>query len=83
MSAKSAETGAIERAAEEHAEHIAQYATQYDGKGGVKWQDDGGLRCSCGWTAQRTATGYRPWSEWHAHVVRAVLAVVSSPGQEV
>lgn len=68
-------------AADEHAKHLARYATVYDGKGGVKWQDDGGLACNCGWTAPRDKHG-RPWPAWHRHVVAAVLACVTRPAVE-
>lgn len=65
-------------AAAEHARHIVNYSTQYDGKGGVKWKDEGGLGCSCGWTADREGL-YRPWNKWHEHVAAAVLATVTTP----
>lgn len=61
-------------AVDEHMRHHARYATVYDGRGGVKWQDNGGLSCSCDWSAPPDATGIRPWGAWHEHVVRAVLA---------
>lgn len=65
---------AVDLAAREHEKHLARYATTYDGKGGVKWQDDGGLSCNCGWTAPPDSRGFRPWGAWHRHVAEAVMA---------
>lgn len=76
-----AENERLNQAVREHQKHLANYATQYDGKGGVKWQDDGGLRCNCGWTAPRASHG-RPWSEWHRHVVAAVASVLTPAGKD-
>jgi len=68
---------AMIRAASEHAGHLALYTTRHDGKGRVKWKDEGGLACSCGWSAPREGL-YRPWSAWHMHVTEAVLAAYES-----
>lgn len=69
---------ALDRAVTEHNEHVAHYTNQFDGKGGIRWRDDGGLSCSCGWSAPRTRKNLRPWRDWHQHVVEATLAAFES-----
>ncbi len=69
-----AQPDVVEAMARESAQHVVYYSTRYDGKGGVKWADDGGLHCNCNWTAPPEPSGLRPWPAWHAHVQAAALA---------
>lgn len=69
---------AMDRAAMEHSQHIAYYTTRYDGRGGIRWKDNGGLSCSCDWSAEVQRNHTRPWAAWHRHVVEAVLAAYES-----
>lgn len=63
-----------DRAAAEARQHHPIYSTQYDGKGGIKWKDDGGLICRCGKVFPRpTPYEGRPYDDYYRHVARAVL----------
>lgn len=65
---------AVEAAAIEHRQHMARWATQYDGRGGIAHEDNGGLRCGCDGWEQGPINGIRPWNEYHAHVATAALS---------
>jgi hypothetical protein len=55
--------------------HVAYYSTRYDGRGGIAWEDDGGLSCLCGWSAPPAADKHgRPWGEWYKHKADLILA---------
>lgn len=70
---------ALDRAVEEHRNHLAVYSTRYDSKGRVRFKDEGALSCSCNrWAETRTDENLRPWPAWHRHVVEAVLAAFES-----
>lgn len=63
----------VDGLAKEHAKHVAGYNTTYK-NGVVEWEDRGGIRCSCGWSAEKEPGSTRPWHLWHRHVIASVLA---------
>lgn len=43
--------------------------------------DDGGMTCTCEWSAPADERGFRPWRAWHEHV--AALVVEAMEGHPV
>ena len=66
--------GSDKALAEEHERHHAIWGRAYDGRGGIKHEEHGGLRCICGWDSG-PVKGLRPWADWHMHVIQSLRSV--------
>lgn len=77
-------TKSMSKGADIIASHTAVYNTIYDGRGGVAWQDNGGLWCRGCQTEFPLECGehIRPWPAFWEHVAAMVAKAAWTEGHD-